>query len=127
MDGVLAMVARLEATVARLEALVTEQRATIAELKATVATLEEKLRLSSQNSSKPPSSDGPAAPQRPKKGPSSRKAGAQPGHTKHERELVPASDVNKMVEIRPKKCDDCGSSLTGSVTVHTLSGGEDVT
>lgn len=114
MDGVLATVARLEALVAEQRATIAEQRATIAELKARVATLEEKLRLSSQNSSKPPSSDGPAAPQRPKKGPSSRKAGAQPGHTKHERELVPASDVNKMVEIRPKKCDDCGNSLTGS-------------
>lgn len=78
-----------------------------------VADLEEQLRKSSQNSSKPPSSDGPAAPPRPKKAPTGRKPGGQPGHKRHERALVPPEKVREIVECIPERCGDCDEPLHG--------------
>jgi transposase len=80
---------------------------------ARIADLEEKLRKSSRNSSKPPSSDGPALPARPPKIPSGRKPGGQEGHEKHERPLVSPEKVSKRVVLRPKRCRVCGSTLAG--------------
>jgi transposase len=78
------------------------RRVRIAELEAQlaaalerIAALEELVRKSSKNSSKPPSSDGPGKKpvRRPK--PSGKKPGGQPGHEGWKRELVPAEEVDR--------------------------------
>jgi transposase len=78
-----------------------------------VAQLQERLHQNSRNSSKPPSSDPPNALPCPKRTPSGRKAGGQPGHAGHTRPLKPLDQVQKVVDLRPTRCDACGALLLG--------------
>jgi transposase len=80
---------------------------------ARIMQLEEQVRRSSRNSSRPPSSDGPAAPARPSKAPSGRKPGGQPGHERHDREPVAPEKVSKIVTCVPQRCEQCGGRLRG--------------
>lgn len=98
----------------QLEAENAALKAMVEKLLARVAVLEERLRKSSQNSSKPPSSDGPQARPRPKKPASGRRPGGQPGHERHERPLVPPEKVNKRVVVKPRRCCSCGDPLAGN-------------
>jgi transposase len=88
-----------------------EQR--IARLEREVAELKEQVRRNSQNSSKPPSSDGPHVKRKPPKDPSGRKPGGQPGHPGHRRALVPREYVDEVVECQPTHCRRCGHQLAG--------------
>ena len=90
-----------------------ELRRENAELMERVAKLEEQLRKSSRNSSKPPSSDGPAVPPRPMKPATGRKPGGQFGHKPHKRELVPVEKVRKVIECIPEHCGHCTTRLRG--------------
>ena len=63
-----------------LRAQVIARDAEVAALEGKVAALEEQLRQTSQNSSRPPSTDPPAVARLPKRPPSWRRPGAQPGH-----------------------------------------------
>jgi len=92
--------------VTKLETIVENQAKRIAEL-------EEKLGLTPRNSSKPPSSEHPHAKPPPKKPKSKRKRGGQPGHPKHERELIPSEDCDEVVPLAPTECRRCGELLTG--------------
>ena len=67
-----------------------ETQAIIRLLLAKIAELETRLNKSPQNSSLPPSSQHPHSKPAANKPKSKRKRGAQPGHTKHERPLVPS-------------------------------------
>lgn len=87
---------------------------TIAQLQHRVAALEERLNQNSQNSSQPPSADPPSTPTQPKRAPSGRKAGGQPGHAGHMRALKPLAQVQAVVELRPSRCDGCGALLLGA-------------
>jgi transposase len=98
---------------AELRRLLAERDARIAKLTAEVAALKERLGKSSKNSSKPPSSDAPGTKVRRKKRASGRKAGGQPGHKKHTRELVPIEDVQEVVPCIPSLCEDCHEPLHG--------------
>ena len=69
--------------------------------------LERRLEINSQNSSKPPSSDGPQVPQPPKKGDRRRKRGAQKGHEPHMRKQFGPEEVTKFVPHEPHACT-CG-------------------
>ena len=89
-----------------------EQR--IAKLEAEVRDLTTHLNQNSQNSSKPPSSDGPHVKRKPPKPASGRKPGGQPGHTPHQRALVPVDNVDKIIACKPEQCRRCGQPLTGS-------------
>jgi transposase len=89
-----------------------EQR--IAKLEAEVREVTARLNQNSQNSSKPPSSDGPHVKRKPPQPPSGRKAGGQPGHTSHQRALVPIEQVDAVITCRPAQCRRCGEQLTGS-------------
>lgn len=55
--------------------------------------LEERLKLNSRNSSKPPSSDGPGTPPRVSRPKSGKRLGAQPGHKGSFRAMVPTEQT----------------------------------
>jgi transposase len=87
-----------------------------------IADLERQLALKQQNStitSKPPSSDGLAGQQRTRgrRGKSRRKAGGQPGHPGHHRELVPVERVDAIVDLAPEGCRHCARRLHARHTV----------
>src|SRR6266496_2670154 len=91
-------------------------REQLAEQAKRIADLERQLALRQQNStttSKPPSSDGLAGRQRERgrHGKSRRKAGGQPGHPGHHRELVPVERVAAIVDLTPQACRQCGCRL----------------
>ena len=87
-----------------------------------IADLERQLALKQQNStitSKPPSSDGLAGHQRDRgrRVKSRRKAGGQPGHPGHHRELVPVEHVDAIVDLTPDACRQCARRLHAQHTV----------
>jgi transposase len=65
----------------------------------------------STNSSKPPSSDGPAVKKNDKK-PSRRKRGGQIGHKGKKRTLLPEGEMDHIVNIFPQACEKCCKTLT---------------
>src|SRR5271169_1040728 len=86
----------------------------IRRLTARVAELEAKLGKNSTNSSKPPSTTHPHAKAPPSKPKSQRSRGGQPGHAKHERELIPTEQCQEVVPCVPTACRRCGRALTGT-------------
>jgi transposase len=76
-------------------------------LQARVCELEARLGQDSSNSSRPPSSDPPQAPVRPKAPPSGRKRGGQPGHRGACRGLLPVEQVDEIVPVVPERCRHC--------------------
>ena len=99
------VIERLMAQVAQVEALT-----------ARVAELEERLRQNSSNSGRPPSSDSPAQRgERGQQAPSGKKAGGQPGHKGHRRELLPPEQVTRSTDVHPEYCDDCHRRLPRGV------------
>lgn len=82
-------------------------------LQVEVTELRERLGQTSRNSSRPPSSDPPDAPPRPQRTPSGRKRGGQKGHRGHGRRLKPPEQVNRIVEVKPESCAQCGALLLG--------------
>src|SRR2546430_614228 len=108
-------VAQLEAQLAQLPAIEAELaslRACVAQLQALQVQLEARLNQNSQNSSRPPSSDPPAAPKRPSKpAPSGRKPGGQPGHPGKTRFLKPVEQCHDVVLFFPASCARCQAPL----------------
>ena len=82
-------------------------RAQNAALQEQVRELETRLGQLSANSSRPPSSDPPQAPARPKAPPSGRKRGGQPGHRGAYRALLPVEQVDDVVRVVPERCRHC--------------------
>lgn len=95
---------------AALVAVLRQYQQRIAALEARVRTLEERLGASSRNSSRPPSSDGPAVKRRPPRPPGERPKGGQPGHARHRRPRLPPDHTE---ELRPTACRRCGHPLHG--------------
>jgi transposase len=93
--------------------LIEQQAKTIVRLEQRVQKLEARLNTNSQNSSKPPSSDGPQVPPKPSKPESLLKPGGQPGHPKHERQRVPVEEVTQVTECVPSRCRGCAAALSG--------------
>jgi transposase len=84
----------------------------LSELQRRQAELEEQLNTHSENSSKPPSQDSPKQrAERPSKKPSGRTKGAQPGHDKHERALLDASEVDRLEHYYPSSACACGGEV----------------
>jgi transposase len=94
-------------------ALIQWQAEQIARLTARVAELERKLGKDSTNSSKPPSAAHPHDKPPSSKPKSGRKRGGQPGHDKHERELIPSEQCDAVVPCVPRECRRCGKELSG--------------
>src|SRR5215208_4612270 len=83
-------------------------QALILALQERIRELEARLGQTSANSSRPPSSDPPQAPARPKAPPSGRKRGGQPGHRGACRALLPVEQVDEVVVVAPGDCRHCG-------------------
>ena len=98
---------------AEVIALIQWQAEQIRLLTARVAELEAKLGKNPGNSSKPPSSTHPHDKPPPAKSKSKRSRGAQPGHDKHERPLLPSNDCQFVVPCLPSECRRCGKALKG--------------
>jgi transposase len=108
------LIAQLRAELTSARAEIAATRAELTSARAEIVALKEKLGVSSNNSSKPPSSDGPTARnERKKKAPSGRKPGGQPGHERSIRPLVPLEEVAKMVTCKPARCGKCALPLHG--------------
>jgi transposase len=89
---------RLENAALRAESAVLHER---------IRKLEARLGQTSANSSRPPSSDPPQAPARPKALPSGRKRGGQPGHRGACRALLPVEQVDEVMAVVPERCRHC--------------------
>jgi len=98
---------------AALKARVSELSAQLAATLARIAELEARLGTNSRNSSKSPSTDPPNVAARPKRPPSGRHQGGQPGHKGTTRSLLPPDKVDKIVDVRPPACQKCGAPLRG--------------
>jgi transposase len=86
------------------------------EMSVRIEELERKVALltrDSSNSSKPPSSDGPAAKARPRPPIKSKKRrpGGQPGHKGKTREILPVEQVDEVIEVFPTVCEGCGEPV----------------
>lgn len=90
------------------------QTAQIERLTARLAELEAQVGKDSTNSSKPPSTEHPHAKPIRAKSTSKRPHGGQPGHTKHERTLIPVEDCLAVIPCVPTTCRRCGTSLSGT-------------
>src|SRR3954454_24340210 len=95
------------ATPTAAQALIVAQRERIRDLEA-------RLGQTSANSSRPPSSDPPQAPGRPKAPPSGRKRGGQPGHCGAFRGLLPVEQVDEIVPVVPERCRHCDHPFPGT-------------
>ena len=97
-----------------LYALFEQQAAQIALLTARVQQVEAQLGGHSQNSHRPPSSDGPRTPPRGQRPRSGRAPGGQPGHPG--RTLTMTATPDDVVAHRPAQCMHCGEPLVGVPT-----------
>jgi transposase len=102
-----------ELIVAQAAALA-QLRVEVAQLKATVEEWAQRLGRNSRNSSQPPSADPPQAPTRPRRGPSGRRPGGQPGHEGQTRALVPVEEVDVLMPLKPVQCPRCQHPLQGN-------------
>lgn len=90
-------------------------------LRLKVAELEARMAKNSSNSSKPPSSDPPWTPRPRGKERTGRKRGGQKGHKGHHRELLAPEECDAVMEHRPSRCIDCGTSLDGVAPLPDVS------
>ncbi len=95
-------------------AFIEQLLAIIRTLQTKVAELEAKLGQNSLNSSKPPSSDGPAVKRSPPQAPSGNKRGGQPGHPRQTRDLIPSDQCDHLADCLPAACRNCDRPLTGT-------------
>lgn len=104
------------ATLAQCHEVIDAMAARLLQLEHKLAELQERLKLNSRNSSKPPSSDGPggAGPSggnRAQRRASERRRGAQKGHRGSFRALVDESRVDRVVECAPPDVCECGAAV----------------
>ncbi len=81
-----------------------------------VRDLESRLKLNSQNSSKPPSTDGPEVDRAGHRGRGQRTKrlrGGQPGHASTARSPIQPEDADSQEDVVPERCERCDAALTG--------------
>ena len=104
----------LPQSLAECHAMIEMQAALLLDLQAQVAVLQERVKLDSQTSSKPPSSDGPGRPNRAQRRASGRKRGAQFGHKGTSRAMVDESQVDQFIDCPPASVCECGGTVVVS-------------
>lgn len=102
-----------QATPEAVRQLVMNLLTNLEQLQREVARLSERVKQTSQNSSKPPSSDPPTVKRKPPLKKGQRKRGGQPGHRGKGRKLQPPDQVSRFVISRPSACAGCGALLLG--------------
>lgn len=105
----------LPGTVPECHALIRQLFEVIRALRTEGAELRAQLNRNSQNSSQPPSQDGPSVKLPSKKKRSGRRPGGQPGHRGHRRELVPPERVDATEDHYPEECEECGRRFAGGI------------
>jgi hypothetical protein len=92
-------------------------RAVVLVLSERLSNLEERLNQNSQNSSRPPSSDGPTKPSKPavKKQASATKSQGF-GHKPKQAPLYPLEACTEVHVLIPERCDHCGEVLSGKAS-----------
>ena len=104
-------------TLEQAQALIDVLWDTLGQMQARILELEERLRLTSRNSSKPPSSDGLATERRgPGRRGRGRRCGGQPGHPGVKRALVPLEEVDQVYPCWPAERCACGGEIRPAVT-----------
>ena len=98
-------------TVAQCHEVIERLSRQLAQTQERLAWFEERLKLDSRNSSKPPSSDGPGRSKRARRRVSGRCRGAQQGHRGTFRALLPEGEVDCIVECAPAVVCDCGGAI----------------
>jgi transposase len=83
----------LPGTVVECHALISQLQVNHVQAMQRLSELEERLKLNSRNSSKPPSSDGPGTPPRAPRPKSGKRPGGQPGHPGSFRAMVPVEQT----------------------------------
>ena len=104
---------QLERQVEQLERQVEQLQRQVKALEEENRQLRERVNRNSSNSSKPPSSDPPHVKRAPPRRRTGRKRGGQPGHPRHQRDLVPPERVKETFDIKPQACRRCGCPLEG--------------
>lgn len=99
-------------TLDEAQQIIQELRRLVIELAQRVEALEEAQELHSGNSSQPPSQDPPKRrAERKKKPPTGRAKGAQPGHPKHERAVLPEAQVDRIERFYGEGRCACGGVI----------------
>ena len=88
-------------TLPECHAVIGSLAAQVNDLQALVALLQERLKLDSKNSSKPPSSDGPGRGNRAQRRASDRLRGAQKGHKGTSRAMLDETEVDQIIDCLP--------------------------
>jgi transposase len=113
-DVLTALVVSLRRELADALAELEQARSELADARERIGELEARLKQTSRNSSKPPSSDGPGKPapkQRSLRKRSGRRPGGQDGHAG--RTLMQVATPDRQVAHEPAACGGCGASLAG--------------
>ena len=110
-----AYIRALEVLVISQDTQISEMHAQLQKLQAQVTELQARIGQTSQNSSRPPSSDPPSAPPRPQHPASARKRGGQPGHQRNQRRLLPISEVDEVIEHHALVCSECQAHLAADL------------
>ena len=109
----------LAAENAELRAEMVRLRETMERLEKLLESLQERLGKDSRNSSKPPSSDGPAAPPKLPAPPTGRKRGGQPGRKGSARTMLPEGSEDRTVAVRLACCPHCRAEVPFSCVTGT--------
>ena len=107
------LVAALLTTIAQQQEQLGQLSEQYAAMSERVSHLEEQVRQTSQNSSRPPSSEGFGKAKRPPQKPGKRRRGGQPGHRGQSRDLYPIEACNEVLNHVPSVCGKCGVPLAG--------------
>jgi transposase len=92
--------------------IIAAQAGEIAQLREEMALLQERLRLDSKNSSKPPSSNGPGSGgNRAQRRASERARGAQKGHKGTFRAMLDEAEVDRVIDCVPPEVCECGAPV----------------
>jgi transposase len=104
----------LERTPPEVQAYIRALEARVAALETTLHPVREQLQQDSRTSSRPPSSDPPPAlTQRPRREPTGRRPGGQPGPEGHARGVVPVQEVDVVIPVKPERGRHCQPPLPG--------------